>query len=127
MLDIEQLMKLPESDPKRKRAAQVVTRFTAIVRGFLTRNRYKRFRLIALIENKKAHQIDMWTIYQIPRSTIKEVVAREMEMGTLKIDTQMRQIIKHGREVIGLSFENGRELPDGQVYSGQWNDSNNCK
>ena len=127
MMDIDTLMKLPESNPKRKQAAQVVTRFTAIVRGFFTRTRFKRFKLIALIEGKKAHEIDMWSIYQIPRSTIKEVVAREIEMGSLKLDTDMKEMIKRGREVIGLSFENGRELRDGQIYSGQWNAAKGCK
>ena len=91
MLDIDELVKLPQSDPRRKRAAQVVTKFNAMVRGFLTRNRFRRFKLIALIEGKKAHEIDMWAIYQIPRSTIKEVVARELEMGSLRLDAEMKQ------------------------------------
>lgn len=120
-------MSLSEKDPRRKKAEQVVTRFNAIVRGFLTRSRYRRFKLIALIEGKKAHEIDMWSIYQIPRSTIKEVIAREIEMGSIRINAEMKEIIIRNRLILGLTFENGRELRDGQVYSGQWNEAKGCK
>jgi hypothetical protein len=34
-------------------------------------------------------------------------------MGSLKIDADMKNLIKKGREVMGLTFENGRELRDG--------------
>ena len=100
------------------RIANIVTKFTAIVRGFLVRCHYKKFKLIALVEGKKAHQIDMREIYQMPRSNVKEVMWKETELGCLKLDGAMKEQIKRGREQGRLAFENGHELHDGQVYSG---------
>mgnify|MGYP007132253796 CR=1 FL=1 len=34
-------------------------------------------------------------------------------MGSLKLDAEMKDLITRGREIVGLSFENGRELRDG--------------
>lgn len=67
-----------------------MTKFTAIVRGFLVRCHYKKFKLIALIEGKKAHEIDMREIYQMPRSNVKEVMWKEAELGYLKLDASMK-------------------------------------
>lgn len=90
-MDLAAILQLSEKDPKRIRIANIVTKFTAIVRGFLVRSRYKKFKLIALVEGKKAHEIDMWEIYQMPRSTVKEVMWKETELGCLKLDSGMKK------------------------------------
>ena len=78
-------MKLSAKDPKRIRVEKIVSKFTAIVKGFLVRCRYKKFKLISLIENRKAHEIDMYEINLIPRSIVREVVQKERELGTLRL------------------------------------------
>ena len=78
-------------------------------------------RFIHLVTGKKAEQISQKDIKAVPRSTVAEVIIKELAFGLLKLTDKHKQQIEHGRSQKQLKFKNGHTLPDGQVYSGQWN------
>ena len=78
-------------------------------------------RFINLVTGKKAEAITDKDIRLVPRSTVSEVIVKEMAFGLLKLSDKHKGMIELGRIDKQLKFKNGHTLPDGQVYSGQWN------
>ena len=78
-------------------------------------------RFINLVTGKKADAISDKDIRLVPRSTVSEVIVKEMSFGLLKLTDKHKKLIELGRSQQQLKFKNGHTLPDGQVYSGQWN------
>ena len=89
----ERIELLPKTSKERKEAEKVVNKVTALIKGHLTRIKFKKIKFLNRVTGRKAHQIPLKDINMIPSSTMRVVLQKEGEFGNLKIDGyQIREI-----------------------------------
>ena len=118
-MDIDEIMNLPKEDKVRRKVEQIVSKVTALVKGYLARLRFKRLYFLHLTTGRKAHQVTQAHLEELPYTDNAVVNHKEKLLGRLPLTQQQVKQIEQYRQ--SQEFKNGLVMADGQLYAGHVN------
>ena len=118
-------MQLPVKDPSRNKTVYLLTKLQSVFRGFRARKIYGQRRFLWIVTGRRVEAFTKAEIAGIPTSIVPQVLLKEKHFGQLKASKEVREKVAKNRSF--LAFKNGHKLTEGQIYSGQWNETASTK
>ena len=113
---MQKIMEMPANSEERKSIERMVTKVNSLIRGHVARCKFKKYQFLFLVTGKKPHQLSKQDIMSFPSSKVLMVRLKEQQFKRLPLTEEMKKTIIENRTL--LEFQNGMELPEGQIYTG---------
>lgn len=96
-MNIDEIIKLPKEDKVRRKVEQIVSKVTALIKGYLARLKFKKIYFLHLTTGKKAHQITQDNFEEVPYTDNAVVNHKEKLLGRVPLTQQQIKQIEQFR------------------------------
>lgn len=107
---------MPANSKELRQVNELVTKVNSMIRGYITRQRFKKLLFLNRVTGRKAVDISYDEVKKVPESKVILVRLKEKSFGRLQLNNTMLRIVKENQ--VKLQFVNGKILNEGQIYSG---------